>query len=207
MRAHDLLRLHRPTDLVVPGAPCWVPEALALAPWVVVRRDVAPKDFVAVGVRGATREKRWATTISVDNIAARWAPQDLVGRLSSLPMRTPAARALAAVRTRLAPLPLQWGPTGSAGFELATGVETLTPASDLDIVLRVRTREELWAQPSLLRRLHDALTNLPARVDAQVDLDIGGIALEELLSGVDQVLVKTSTGPILLPITQLFADR
>ena len=107
----------------------------------------------------------------------------------------PAARALRAAAPLLDEAGLPWGPTGSVGFELASGLRTVSPTSDLDLLLR-STR--LPARATLMR-LHVELRRLPARVDCQVETDDGAIALGELLSGAPDVLVRTPTGPRLTP--------
>jgi phosphoribosyl-dephospho-CoA transferase len=51
---------------------------------------------------------------------------------------------------------------------------------------------------ALLADLRDAFRELPVRVDCQLDLPIGGIALEDLLGPTDEVLVRTNDGPSLM---------
>ena len=66
---HDLL--HVDPEFVTLGCPAesaWVNDALAASPWVVVRRDEAPEDHIAVGVRGATRGDRWGGFIARDDL-------------------------------------------------------------------------------------------------------------------------------------------
>src|ERR671917_16945 len=55
-----------------------------------------------------------------------------------------ALRVLEAVDELFTFLGLAWGPTGSIGFELATGVAVAGPASDLDVVVRA---PEPWSLP------------------------------------------------------------
>ena len=70
----------------------------------------------------------------------------------------------------------------------------MTPSSDLDLMARA-TRLQARAT---LKRLHVALQRLPARVDCQIEIDDGAIALGELLLGAREVLVRTPTGPRLI---------
>lgn len=202
VRVHDLVRLADPAELAG-DAPDWVSEALAQAPWAVVRRDVAPDGHIAVGVRGQTRAQRWGAVARTGNVSEVVTPEELVVRVGCVPPRMPAAQALLELRARLRTLPVQWGPTGSAGFELATGLATLRPASDLDIVVHAQPHRDLPAQWDLLVQLGAAFRNLPARVDAQLALDVGAVALEELLSGAGEVLVKTPSGPALMPVAPM----
>lgn len=196
VRAHDLLRLTNPGQLTH-AAPAWVAPALVKAPWAVVRRSVASPGRAAVGVRGATRGQRWGTTIALADCVEHFAPEQLLDRIHSLRSAVPAACALRVLRERLHGLPLQWGPTGSAGFELATQVETLHRDSDLDIVVRG------LPDRVLLDHLCRAIDALPARVDVQLELGIGAVALHEFMSGAHELLVKTPTGPSLVPVRTL----
>jgi phosphoribosyl-dephospho-CoA transferase len=87
-------------------------------------------------------------------------------------------------------LGLAWGPTGSVGFELATGAAVAGPASDLDVVVRA---PEPWSF-ARARELADDLARLPVRVDTQLDTPSGAIALAEYACG-GRVLLRTPDGP------------
>lgn len=195
LRPHDLVRLARPLNAVPRDAPEWVATALRGAPWVVVRRAVTSPGRVAVGVRGTARAQRFAMQIPDATVTEVLSPEALAVRAAHMKPVLPAARALRAAAPLLDEAGLPWGPTGSVGFELASGLRTVSPTSDLDLLLR-STR--LPARTTLMR-LHVALRRLPARVDCQVETDDGAIALGELLSGAPDVLVRTPTGPRLTP--------
>lgn len=195
LRPHDLVRLARPLKAVPRDAPEWVATALRAAPWVVVRRVVTSPGRVAVGVRGTARAQRFAMHIPDATVTEVLSPEALAVRAADMKPVLPAARALRAAAPLLDEAGLPWGPTGSVGFELASGLRTVSPTSDLDLLLR-STR--LPARTTLMR-LHVALRRLPARVDCQVETDDGAIALGELLSGAPDVLVRTPTGPRLIP--------
>ncbi|MFC6139619.1 malonate decarboxylase holo-ACP synthase [Paraburkholderia silvatlantica] len=199
-RAHDLLRIahHTPSG----DEPDWVRAALARAPWVVVRRTRAAAGFVAVGVRGSVRPERFGTWLHTEDIESSFAPEDLPG---VEPLRTrralPAFIALAALRTSAAPLRnYVWGPTGSAGFELATGVPTLTASSDLDILIRLPQRVSRAAIDALAQTLAQAASRCGTRIDAQLETPAGGVALAELAAHKPRVLARASSG------AQLVAD-
>jgi phosphoribosyl-dephospho-CoA transferase len=176
VRPHDLLRLRRPVD--PDGAPAWVARALADTPWVVVRRATATPGTIAVGVRGRTRADRFAFDLDPAAAAARVRPEDLAHRLPAL---APALDGWV------------WGPTGSVGFELATGRQAVTPASDLDLLVRAATLPPL----DELRRLHQAL---PDRADCLIETPGGAAALAELITGAPRILLRTETGPRLVPV-------
>ena len=193
-RPHDLLRLAQPLDAVPEDAPPWVATALRAAPWVVVRRAAASEGQVAVGVRGTARAQRFAMQIPETAVTEVLSPEALAMRAATMRPALPAARALRAAAALLDEAGLPWGPTGSVGFELASGVRTVRASSDLDLLVRP-TRLPARAT---LKRLHVALRRLPARVDCQIEIDDGAIALGELLSGAREVLVRTPTGPRLI---------
>jgi phosphoribosyl-dephospho-CoA transferase len=189
-RPHDLLLVS--DTAFARAAPPWVHAALQATPWVVVRRGSAPPDYVAVGVRGPDRLQRHATTVPYGHIRRVAAPETLVQVVP--PHRDVLAiRALHSIRARMQTLGLPWGPTGSVGFELASGVPTATPDSDLDLVIRV---DDLSA-PTLgrLTCAYNMFERLPARVDCQLELPCGAVALAELLSGRSDVLARTCAGP------------
>lgn len=199
-RAHDLLRVARlaPCD----DEPDWVRGALARAPWVVVRRTCAAAGFVAVGVRGSVRSERFGTWLNNEDIESSVRPEDLLG-IDPLRARRalPAFIALATLRMAASPLRNHaWGPTGSAGFELATGVPTLTASSDLDILIRLPQRISRAAIDSLAQTLAQAASRAGTRIDAQLETPAGGVALAELAAHKPRVLARASRS------AQLVAD-
>jgi phosphoribosyl-dephospho-CoA transferase len=168
--------------------PAWVPASLARAPWVVVRRALSQDGLIPVGIRGRTRGERFAALLAVDAVTERVSPEDLAAARSWRHM--PRARSVRSLRVLDAvdelctSLGLAWGPTGSVGFELATGVPSAGVASDLDVVIRA---PQPWSL-EYAREIADCLNRLPARVDAQLDVPAGAVALDEYARG----------GPVLL---------
>ena len=75
----------------------------------------------------------------------------------------------------------------------------VTPDSDLDLVIRLR----LLPQAGELSRWYDGLSRLPARVDCQLDLPLGGVALAEVVGPSERVLLRTVTGPRLVTRAEL----
>ena len=185
MNAHDLLwgmtPMHLPAD-----APIWVNEAIQAGHPVVVRRAIAEPGSVPVGVRGRLREQRFAAVMPVAAVQRRVTPYALRGVLSARDL--PALRALAALRPALANE--DWGVTGSAGFELATGIEALHEQSDLDLLLRTPQPLTRGAAEDLLAILDTA----PCSVDLQLQTPFGAVALREWAGGSRRVLLKTASG-------------
>ena len=194
---HDLIRLREPIALIADApVPPWVEPALRRAPWVVVRRGRVTDGMIPVGVRGLARPQRFAAFLAVAEIADRLAPEDLTDSLYAIERaRRDAAPALAAL-ARVAPILARrghrWGPGGSVGFEIATGVLTATFWSDLDLILRQDRRLE----PREAIELRAALTEAtaPARIDVLLETPCGGVSLADLAAMPRQVLVRTPDG-------------
>jgi phosphoribosyl-dephospho-CoA transferase len=195
VRPHDLLRLVRGARLRHEGpTPAWVPAALDRAPWVVVRRARTPAGLIPVGARGRPRGERFAALLTPDAVATRVTPENLAAARGwrHLPRArwVVSLRALDAVDELFASLGLAWGPTGSVGFELATGVAAAGTASDLDVVVRA---PEPWPLENA-REIADHLNRLPARVDAQLDAPAGAVTLAEYARG-GRILLRAPDGP------------
>ena len=190
-RPHDLLWGMTPAQLPA-DAPAWAVAVLAAGQPVVVRRARVAAGLVAVGLRGATRDQRLAALMPVEAIAHRLAPEELLGRRATEDL--PVFRVLAELRPLLDALGHAWGVTGSAGFQLATGLPTAHPDSDLDLLLRAeRPLPRSEARPLLL-----LLEGRACRVDLQLETPLGGVALGEWAGGAARVLVKAAEGPRLI---------
>jgi phosphoribosyl-dephospho-CoA transferase len=173
-------------------APAWAIAVLAAGQPVVVRRAVVAPGQVAVGLRGATRDQRLAALMPIEAIAHRLAPEDLLARQASEDL--PVFRVLAEIRPLLDALGYVWGVTGSAGFQLATGLPTAHPDSDLDLLLRA----ERPLPRSEARPLLQLLEGRACRVDLQLETPLGGVALREWAGDGARVLVKAAEGPRLV---------
>ena len=185
VNAHDLLWGMMPAHLPA-GAPAWARDALSAGHPVVVRRAITEAGQVAVGVRGRLREQRYGAVMPVAAVQRRVAPEDLRQVIS--PRDLPALRALDQLRPVLAQY--HWGVSGSAGFELASGVEALHAMSDLDLILRAPEPIERNAARALLAKLDAA----PCAVDLQLQTPFGAVALREWAAGSHRVLLKTVGG-------------
>ena len=195
---HDLLRLDPGAFGLPDDAPAWAARELARPePWVVVRRAAAGPGMAAVGVRGGSRRERWALSVPLSRVRERVTPGALARgrRWTSLPPERgglPAFVALETVAFLLGERGLGWGPGGSVGYELASGLSTVTRGSDLDLILyspRPLPRAEA-------REVLDDLAPLPVRVDAQVDSGSASFSLSEWAAG-GEVLLRRAGGPIL----------
>ncbi|WP_438869304.1 malonate decarboxylase holo-ACP synthase [Pseudomonas sp. L1(2025)] len=185
VNAHDLLWGMTPAHLPA-DAPAWVHDAISAGHPVVVRRALAEPGYVAVGVRGRSREQRFAAVMPLVAVQRRVVPQDLRSAVSTRDL--PALRALDQLRPVLAQQ--DWGVTGSAGFELASGIEALHAKSDLDLILRTPEPLERKAARALLA----LLDTTECAVDLQLQTPFGAVALREWAGESRRVLLKTTHG-------------
>lgn len=199
LNAHDLLKLQSVHDMVSYSTiPDWVFHSLKKAPYVVVRRASGMKGMAAVGVRGESRNQRFAAFLPYGKVVERITPELLAEkelwvqneRIHSIM----ALNSLVHIHEILAKHTVPWGPTGSVGFELASGVPTAKPSSDLDLVIRSRTLLHL----EKARHIMIDLSGLAVRVDVQLETAQGAIPLLEYSRGDSPILLRTENGPRLV---------
>lgn len=195
-RVHDLLVLKPGSGVEAEATnPEWVRAALIQSRFVVARRKAAPPGMIAVGVRGPSRDQRWAGFITNEDVHQVIGPGVLRSQNAHIARRSlPAIEALRYAEERLRPLTLEWGPVGSVGYELATGLSVTRLESDLDLVIYAPhpvLRDEV-------RCFWNVLDVAPARIDVHLETPAGGFSLEEYVrDGQDRVLLRMPTGPIL----------
>lgn len=196
---HDLLRLNRLRQF--DGEPPWVRGSFERAPYAVVRRAPAADGFVAIGLRGAERSQRYGTWAHLDDIETVVPPEALALR-SPLAGRDalPAFVALATLQRDMAGAltGFAWGPTGSAGFELATQAPAVTRSSDLDLLIRAPEKLSQHAAIQLLNHLQAIAQHAGIRVDAQLATPAGGVALAEWAANRARVMARHARGPQLV---------
>ncbi|MBV6751094.1 malonate decarboxylase holo-ACP synthase [Pseudomonas chlororaphis] len=185
---HDLLWGLTPAQLPE-DAPGWVAEALGLGQPVVVRRALTASDQVPVGVRGVLREQRFATLMPRALVERCVRPESLID-IEVCAQDWPALQALHYLRPLLNASGLVWGVSGSAGFELATGLPTLHQQSDLDLILRVPQTLSRRQANGLLQQLDNPF----CRVDLQLQTPLGAVALVEWAGTAQRVLLKQASG-------------
>ena len=93
---------------------------------------------------------------------------------------TPALQALREVRAPLNHLGLTWGPIGSVGYELVTGLAAVTVDSDLNLLVRLPPSEEHQLQ-ALVALHREYFANRTTRIDCLVDTFRGIVPLTDLL--------------------------
>ena len=186
-RPHDLLWGMTPAQLPA-DAPDWARQVLIAGQPVVVRRAMVAVGQIAVGLRGASRDQRYASVMPAPAVLRKVQPEQLVDQLPASDL--PALRALEQLKPQLDALGLCWGVTGSVGYQLATGLPTAHVDSDLDLLLRAPTELSRAEAQALLGLLDRA----PCRVDLQLETPLGAVALREWASGSARVLLKCCSG-------------
>jgi phosphoribosyl-dephospho-CoA transferase len=179
------------------GLPDWVAAAWGAARPLVVRRAQLNQQLIPVGVRGDARHLRCAAWLPRDQISRSVTPQQIAQQQAWLThpqqQHLPPLIALGQLAPRLNTLNLGWGITGATGFELASGIAVLRPASDLDLSI-------LCPQPISHQQAQHWLTLLyspDCRIDLQLETPHGAVALAEWARG-GKTLLKTNQGPVLV---------
>jgi phosphoribosyl-dephospho-CoA transferase len=201
LSVHALLRVADLDALVFEAPrPRWVPAALQLAPWVVVRRAAPQPRLWPVGIRGGRRQQRSAAWLPHHAILECITPQALAAkqawRQRTRSTATPAIAALDAAAAILVAHGFagRWGPGGSVGFELASGVPSTTSDSDLDLVLSA-DEPLTWSDAT---RLHADLSKLPVRVDLLLETPHGAAVLADYAKSAGTTLLRSAHGPRLV---------
>ena len=193
-RAHDLLRLR-----AFPAAddvPAWLAGSFAQAPFAVVRRAEAPSGFVAVGFRGPSRSDRYGAFVATDAVLSACSPEALLHtRIGAERERFRAFAALQQIIDEGGFDSLLWGPTGSVGFEFATGQPTVTNASDLDLLIRTPSPLARVHAPARRARWEGIEREMGLRIVAQLETPAGGVALSEWAQDKPRVMVRSARGP------------
>jgi phosphoribosyl-dephospho-CoA transferase len=180
-------------DVSVPAS---VRRELEETNFVVVRRGVITESWVPIGIRGPQRFQRWAAWYPRYAIQEIVKPMDLLTRVNTVNDRnvSPARRVLQSLMNAWQSLTYPWGPAGSLGFEMATGQQTTTMKSDLDVVI--------YADHPLSRRdaqrLLASADDLETKVDIRIETPMCGFSLTEYAtSPTKTILLRTVAGPVL----------
>jgi phosphoribosyl-dephospho-CoA transferase len=195
LHIHDLLLLRgEPAVTSAEGVPCPYLNPHQ-RPWVVVRRGRISDGLIPVGVRGAQRHERCAGFTELSEVLETWRPDHL-----RLLHAEDSRRALQAFRTlsylerHLVGLDMSWGPGGSVGYELASGIPAVRADSDLDFILFAPEKLESTEAQDLWHMISSA----PGKVDALVETPLCGFSLEEFVTTSHRkILLRTSDGRIL----------
>ena len=164
-------------------------------PWVVVRRGRVSDGLIPMGVRGSQRHERWPGFTRLGEVLGVRRPDQLRLLLAEDSRRAlQAFRTLSYLESRLVGLEMIWGPGGSVGYELASGIPAVRSDSDLDFILFAPRKLEIAEAQDLWRMISSA----PGKVDALVETPYCGFSLQEFVTAPPRkILLRTSDGRIL----------
>ena len=195
---HDLLHL-APGTPDFPDAPAWVAASLKRAPFVVVRRAVSVSALIAVGIRGEIRSERFGSWLDPGYVAQVLKPETLGSAKPSMTRaKLPAFALLQAIAPLCEATGCTWGPTGSTGFELASGCPTVTQTSDLDLLLRAPEPLDRATAKALFDSLSQAALDHGTRIDMQIQTLDGAFSLAEYAHPGARVMLRCADGPKLV---------
>jgi phosphoribosyl-dephospho-CoA transferase len=196
LHVHELILL-RSESAVIPneGEPACPYLNSNRCRWVVVRRGRVSDGLIPVGVRGAQRHERCAGFTRLSEVLETRRPDQLRLLLGEDSRRTlQAFRALSYLENHFVRLDMRWGPGGSVGYELASGIPAVRSGSDLDFILFAPKKLEITEAQDLWRMISSA----PGKVDALVETPCCGFSLEEFATTSQRkILLRTSDGRIL----------
>jgi phosphoribosyl-dephospho-CoA transferase len=196
LHVHDLILLGTESTITSaegkPACPYLDPKQRS---WVVVRRGRISDGLIPVGVRGAQRHERCAGFTGLSEVLEIRRPDQLRLLLAEDSRRAlQAFRTLSYLESHLAGLDMSWGPGGSVGYELASGIPAVRDDSDLDFILFAPTKLDIADSQELWRMISSA----PGKVDALVETPFCGFSLEEFATtSPRKILLRTSDGRIL----------
>ena len=195
---HDLIKVSDLSQLQWNGDNEWATASIRRTPFVVVRRAEQTSDFIPVGIRGEQRNQRQAALLHRNGIEEIITPYMLAKQKSWHSLDTqrrelPVLRSIDKVAAILDKW--QWGPTGSAGFEIATGYPALKETSDLDIAVYAPQPIDNSEAEEVLQELD----RLPIRTDIQIETGSGAFLLREWINRrTDKIILRTQNGPKLI---------
>ena len=151
--------------------------------------------LIPVGVRGRQRHERCAGFTRLSDVAGTLRPDQLRLQLAEDSRRTLLAfRTLSYLESSLVGLDMSWGPGGSVGYELASGIPTVRTNSDLDLILFAPRKLDIVEAQDLWRMISSA----PGKVDALVETPCCGFSLEEFATTSHRkILLRTNEGRVL----------
>lgn len=189
-KVYDILKLKScGEDCFDTKLPMWATEFVERTPYVVVKRGEEKTGMVPIGIRGITRQQRFGCYMNLDNISQVYKPYELLEFKSNCGLWNKVASLLPGIFETYKDR-VTYGPTGSVGFELATGFKATTISSDLDLL--IQTEEPLEVE--IAKKILVQLLKINIKMDITLGISMGYVALEEYCNGQAPYLVKTNYG-------------
>lgn len=196
---HDIVTVEASSALVGgQPIPDWVYEAVDRTKRVVVRRAPVKNGLLPIGVRGELRHQRYAAYLLLSSVTDVQTPIQLAeqARWKSISRKDAlvAFSVLEQIASYCNKAGIRWGPTGSIGFELASGCETAHAGSDIDIAIYAERPVERQTAENWMR-FHQ---RLPVRIDALLETPAGACSFIEYARSERRILLRTQAGPRLV---------
>jgi phosphoribosyl-dephospho-CoA transferase len=192
IRPHDLIEISDLSLLKWNERNDWAGPSLERTPFVVVRRAERPnQNDIPVGIRGDNRNQREAAFLHYNGIKNILSPylleeQRMWQRLTGERKQMPVIAVMDLVMEIMSDW--RWGPTGSAGFEMATGYPALKV---------IDAPQEFDFDKG--KKLLQTLDTLSIRIDIQVETGNGAFLLREFIEQrTKSVVLRTNFGPKLV---------
>lgn len=202
LNPHDLIKIKDYKNLNIDFSNyAWALEALKKSPFVVIRRAPISNKLTPIGIRGSLRSQRLAAFLPFSDIDNIFKPTYIVENKlwlqSSHIKNTNMYSAIEALYNIFEEYNLKWGICGSVGFELITNILTVTENSDLDIMIKIETADNLFSAASA-KELCQKLFDIKVKIDIQIETPKGAVALTEYASETNPILMRTINGPKLI---------
>lgn len=196
---HDLIKIKDYKNLNIDFSSYpFALDALKKSPFVVVRRTPILDGLVPIGIRGTERSQRLAAFLPFSDIDNIFKPTYIVENKlwleNSHIKNTDIYSSIETIYKIFEQYTLEWGICGSAGFELITKIPTVTENSDLDIIIKIETADDLFSAASA-KELCKKLFDIKIKTDVQIETPKGSIALAEYASQTNPILIRTLNGP------------
>ncbi|PID04235.1 malonate decarboxylase holo-ACP synthase [Sporosarcina sp. P2] len=197
VNVHDIVYLE--SNQVIKSSetiPNWVLNEETANTIAVVRRMKTMNHIVPIGFRGANRSERFAAFTTKDNIRKVITAEEATHGVP------PTSHEETIEYLRDLFKDIRWGIGGSIGFTMATGIQACTEYSDVDIILY----KERFTALQPLQLLHEKIQMSAHPIDVQVEItNLGACMLNELVTS-PTVLLRTSTGVLLMDRDRLVSN-
>ncbi len=165
INVHDIVKFSSINQLIgLTTIPIWVAHSQAATCYGVVRRAPITNQLVPIGLRGSARHERYGAKIQKQYILEIIAPDSLIEPLDNFKNKR-FYSLLNDIRHKFNPYKINGGPTGSVGFELATGIHVTSITSDLDLLIHMEVIDEV-----LLHEIGNLLADSRIIIDPQIEI-------------------------------------
>ena len=201
MNVHDLVKLNSirasKFDRILPE---WAKDSLKTMPYVVIRRGkiklIRGKKYLPIGIRGENRDKRFGCYMMKEKSDKVISPEQIVKeKMWTNSINVGLVQAVSQLDKIFSVWEnkLDWGLVGSVGYELATKRKATGCQSDLDLLIKPKSKMPISQAKDLLDELMK-LTDLFKLLDLTIQTPKGLVNFKEYVISKQKVLIKTNKG-------------